>query len=188
MRIAIIGGGIAGLTAAWQLHRLAPEAAAAGKPIHTTLFESSSRLGGIIQTVREGGFVIETGPDAWLTAKPWASELARDLGLSDELIPSNDSTRKTWILLNQPLLKQPTTGPRLVPMPNGMTLMVPSDLDALDHSPLFSPAAIDAYRSEPSRADELRAAIPAHDESVAAFTLRHFGPEVLDRVAAPLLS
>lgn len=184
MRIAIIGGGVAGLTAAWQLARLAPNVAAAGAALHVSLFESSNRLGGIIETVHEGGFVIETGPDGWLTSKPWASDLVAELGLEDELIPSNDAGRKTWIYLRTP--EHPT--PRLVAMPDGMTLMVPSDLDSLGNSPLFSAAAIAAYREEPVRAGELLASIPAEDESVAAFTLRHFGPEVLERVAAPLLS
>jgi oxygen-dependent protoporphyrinogen oxidase len=184
MRIAIIGGGVAGLTAAWQLARLAPEAAASGSPLQVSLFESSNRLGGIVHTVREGGFIIETGPDAWLTAKPWASDLAQELGLREDLIPSNDASRKTWIYLRTP----DHPAPRLVPMPDRMTLMVPSDLDALDHSPLFSPAAVAAYRAEPTRATELLASIPAADESVASFTLRHFGPEVLQRIAAPLLS
>lgn len=179
MRVAIIGGGIAGLTAAWELTR----SSRAGTPIQTTLFESSNRLGGIVETVREGGFVIETGPDAWLTAKPWASKLAADLGVADELISSNDATRRTWIAL-----RTPNRPARLVPMPDGMTLMVPRDLDALTGSPLFSAAAIQAYRAEPIRAAELLASIPPHDESVADFTLRHFGSEVLHRVAAPLLS
>ena len=184
MRIAIIGGGIAGLTAAWQLARLAPEFAASGSPLQVSVLEASNRLGGIIQTVREGGFVIETGPDAWLTAKPWASDLALELGLADELIPSNDADRKTWIYLRT--ADHPSL--RLFAMPDGMTLMVPSDLHALARSPLFSPEAIAAYREEPARAAELLASIPAEDESVASFTLRHFGPEVLQRVAAPLLS
>ena len=65
-RIAIIGGGIAGLTAAYELARLARD----GAPVEAVLFESSNRFGGIIETVREGGFTIETGPDAWVTAKP----------------------------------------------------------------------------------------------------------------------
>ncbi|HEY2029205.1 MAG TPA: protoporphyrinogen oxidase [Myxococcales bacterium] len=73
-------------------------------------------------------------------------------------------------------------------MPDGFSMMVPSDLGQLDHSALFTEAAVEAYRAEPARAAELRAAAPNHDESVADFTLRHFGPEVLDRVAAPLLS
>ena len=173
-RIAIIGGGIAGLTAAYELARLARK----GPPVETILYESSNRFGGLIETVREGGFTIECGPDAWVTAKPWARELAIELGLESELIPSNDATRQTWIYLDN----------KLVPMPPGMNMMVPTNLAALAASPLFTPAAIAAYRAEPARAAELLASIPAHDESIADFTLRHFGPEVLTRVAAPLLS
>jgi oxygen-dependent protoporphyrinogen oxidase len=178
-RVAIIGGGIAGLTAAYELASLAR----GGAPVEAVLFEASNRLGGLIETVREGGFTVEAGPDAWVTAKPWARELANELGLADELIASNDATRKTWIFLTAP---GETTG-RLVAMPDGMNMMVPSDLDGLDRSPLFTAAAVAAYRTEPERARELIAAIPAEDESVAEFTLRHFGPEVLDRVATPLL-
>jgi oxygen-dependent protoporphyrinogen oxidase len=173
-RIAIIGGGIAGLTAAYELARLARE----GIAVEAVLFESSNRFGGLIETVREGGFTVECGPDAWVTAKPWARELAIELNLEDELLPSNDATRQTWIYLNN----------QLVPMPPGMNMMVPTNLAALEDSPLFTPAAIAAYRAEPTRAAELLAAIPTHDESIADFTLRHFGPEVLARVAAPLLS
>jgi oxygen-dependent protoporphyrinogen oxidase len=179
-RVAIIGGGIAGLTAAYELAQQTRN----GAPVEAVLFESSNRLGGLVETVREGGFTVECGPDGWVSAKPWARELALELGLADELIPSNDADRKTWILLNTP---QNPAG-RLVPMPDGFSMMVPRDLSALDHSPLFSEAAIAAYRAEPACAAELRATAPAHDESVADFTLRHFGPEVLDRVAAPLLS
>jgi oxygen-dependent protoporphyrinogen oxidase len=184
-RVAIIGGGIAGLTAAYELARLARE----GASIEAVLFESSGRLGGLIETVREGGFTIETGPDGWVSAKPWARELAVELGLESELIPSNDAARKTHIFLITP--ENPSG--RLVPMPDGLNLMVPTNLNALENSPLFTPAAIAAYRAEPTRAPELRAAallaaIPPRDESVADFTLRHFGSEVLDRVAAPLLS
>jgi oxygen-dependent protoporphyrinogen oxidase len=183
-RIAIIGGGIAGLTAAYELARLARD----GAPVEAVLFESS-RLGGIIETVREGGFTAEAGPDGWVTAKPWARELAVELGLGDELISSNDATRKTWVYLSQPHLSTPDNpSGRLVPMPDGLNMMVPTDLAALDGSPLFTDAAIAAYRAEPARAAELLAAIPASDESIADFTLRHFGPEVLERVAAPLLS
>jgi oxygen-dependent protoporphyrinogen oxidase len=179
-RIAIIGGGIAGLTAAYELARLARE----GAQLETVLFESSSRFGGLIETVREGGFTVEAGPDGWVSAKPWARDLAIELGLESELISSNDATRRTHIFLSTP--SHPSG--RLVPMPDGLNMMVPTDLDALDGSPLFTPAAIAAYRSEPARAAELLASIPSDDESVADFTLRHFGREVLDRVAAPLLS
>jgi protoporphyrinogen/coproporphyrinogen III oxidase len=179
-RIAIIGGGIAGLTAAYELARQARE----GAQVEAVIFESSNRLGGLIETVREGGFTVEAGPDGWVSAKPWARDLAIELGLSDELISSNDATRKTHIFLATP--ENPTG--RMVPMPDGLNMMVPTNLDALEGSPLFTEAAIAAYRAEPKRAEELLAVIPDHDESVADFTLRHFGPEVLTRVAAPLLS
>jgi oxygen-dependent protoporphyrinogen oxidase len=179
-RIAIIGGGIAGLSAAYELARLARD----GAPIEAVLFEASTRFGGIIETVREGGFTIEAGPDAWVNAKPHARELAIELGLESELIPSNDATRKTHIFLSTP--SNPSGS--LVPMPDGFNMMVPTDLEALEASPLFTPEAVAAYRAEPARAAELLASIPNSDESVADFTLRHFGPEVLTRLAAPLLS
>ena len=179
-RIAIIGGGISGLTAAYELARQARDGAA----VEAILFESTQRLGGIVETVREGGFTVGCGPDGWVSAKPWARELATELGLADELIPSNDDTRRTWILLSSP----DNPAGKLVPMPEGLRMMVPTELGELDSSPLFTAAAIQAYRTEPARAGELRSAVPGHDESIADFTLRHFGPEVLDRVAAPLLS
>ncbi len=182
-RIAIVGGGIAGLTAAYELARLARS----GAPVEAVLFEASNRLGGLIETVREGGFTVECGPDGWVSAKPWARELALELGLDDELISSNDDARKTHIFLTTP--DHPSGC--LLPMPDGLNMMVPASseaLAALNDSPLFSEAAIAAYHAEPARAAELRASAPAHDESVAEFTLRHFGPEVLARVAAPLLS
>jgi len=173
-RIAIVGGGVAGLAVAYYL----AQSARNGAEIQVVLFEASTRLGGIIETVREGGFVIECGPDAWVTEKPWACELAEELGLRDELMPSNDATRKTYILLEN----------KLRPMPDGMRMMVPGDLDALEASELFSADAKRAYRHEISRAEELKANAPMQDESVAEFVQRHFGKEVLDTIGAPLLS
>ena len=173
-RIAIIGGGIAGITAAYELAKLARD----GAPVEATLFESTSRLGGIVETVREGGFIIECGPDGWVTEKPWARELAIELGLEDELLPSNDATRRTYILRES----------HLQPIPDNMSMMVPRDLDALTQSPLFTTDAIDSYRSEPTRAARLKATAPVTDESVASFVRRHFGSEVLETIAAPLLS
>lgn len=173
-RVAIIGGGTAGLAAAYELARLAREGAA----VQGVLFEASTRLGGIVETVREGGFVIECGPDAWVSEKPWALELAKELGLGDEVMASNDARRKTYVLIDK----------RLQAMPDGMRMMVPGDLDALDASELFSAGAKRAYRDEVVRAEELRASAPTHDESVAEFVRRHFGDEVLEKIGAPLLS
>ena len=170
-RIAIVGGGIAGVTAAYEL----AQQARSGANLKVTLFESSHRLGGIVETVREGGFIIECGPDAWVTEKPWAKALADELGLSDEIISSNDATRKTYVFLDG----------HLQPMPDGMRMMVPTDLTALDASEIFSLEAKQAFHAELSRADELKATAPLHDESVAEFVHRHFGAEVLKKSALP---
>jgi oxygen-dependent protoporphyrinogen oxidase len=173
-RVAILGGGLAGVTAAWQL---AQRARAEGD-VEATLFEASGRLGGILETVQRDGFTIDCGPDGWVTEKPWARELIRELGLHTKLIASLDAGRVTWILSHG----------KLVAIPDGMRMMVPTHLAALDSSPLFSPEAQRAYAAEPARAAELQASAPTDDESIASFVLRHFGQEVLDKVAAPLLS
>jgi oxygen-dependent protoporphyrinogen oxidase len=172
-RIAIIGGGIAGLTAAYELSQLSEN----GAKVDVVLFEASSRVGGIVETVHEGGFVIECGPDAWITEKPWACELAEELGLGDEVIPSNDAARKTYVLMDR----------QLKAMPDGMRMMVPANLDALHKSELFSAEAKQAYQNEVNRAAELKAGAPQQDESVAMFVQRHFGNEVLEKIGAPLL-
>jgi oxygen-dependent protoporphyrinogen oxidase len=175
-RVAIVGGGIAGVTAAWQLARLAAE----GADVAAVVFEASGRLGGIVETVRSGGFVIECGPDGWVTDKPWARELAEELGLADEIIASNDATRKTYVLQHG----------ELVAMPDAMRMMVPkgmAGLDSVDASALFSAEAKAAFRAEVGRAEELKASAPDADESVASFVARHFGMEVLEKIGAPLL-
>jgi oxygen-dependent protoporphyrinogen oxidase len=177
-RVAIIGGGISGLAAAYELEQHRRKGAA----IDWQLFEASDRLGGIVETTRhetpEGSFILEGGPDGWVSEKPWARELAIELRLESELIHSNDATRRTYILLDG----------KLQPMPDRMRMMVPEDLSALEGSPLFSAEARAAYAAELTRAVELKASAPDRDESVASFVLRHFGSEVLDKLAAPLLS
>lgn len=174
-RIAIVGGGIAGVTAAYELARMAKKAS---YPTHVSLLEASQRLGGTVETIHEGGFVIEGGPDGWVSDKPWARELAIELGLKDELIPSKDEGRKTWVLVEDTLKA----------MPDGMRMMVPSDLAALDDSDLFSYEARQAFHDEVARAEDLKKLVPEQDESVADFVQRHFGEEVLMKIGAPLLS
>jgi oxygen-dependent protoporphyrinogen oxidase len=171
--VAIIGGGIAGVAAAYQLQRMRE----AGADLTFQVFERSNRLGGIVETHRQDGFVIECGPDGWVTEKPWARELAEELGLGAEVIPSNDEGRITWVLRDGHLLA----------MPDGMRMMVPERVEAVMESPLFSESARAAYAAEPGRAEELKASAPDQDESVASFVERHFGHEVLRVVGAPLL-
>jgi protoporphyrinogen/coproporphyrinogen III oxidase len=170
-RIAIAGGGISGLATAYQL---------ACDGVEYTLFEASERLGGIVETVRSQGFVIECGPDSWVTEKPWARELAVELGLEDQIIASNDQSRRTYV--------QQGSEAQLVPIPDGMRMMVPAKWDPLLESPLFSQQARLAYLQEPTRAAELKVSAPDHDESVADFVRRHFGEEVARTIAGPLLA
>jgi protoporphyrinogen/coproporphyrinogen III oxidase len=175
-RIAIVGGGISGVTAAWQL----AQERKSGRDAEFVLYEASHRLGGIVETERRDGFVIECGPDSWVAEKPWARELAVELGLEAELIASNDHARRTYLLRES----------GLVPMPDGMRMIVPTQLDAITASPLFTAEARAAYAREPQRAGELKAAAlpPDQDESVASFVRRHFGDEVTRTLAGPLLA
>lgn len=158
------------MTAAWQLAKLGVTG--------VTLYESSDRLGGTVETIRTKGFVVEGGPDGWVSEKPWARQLAEELGLGKDLVGSLDAGRVTYIVQDG----------KLVAMPDAMRMMVPTDLEALHGSPLFSAEAIAAYETEAGRGDELRASAPEHDESVAEFVRRHFGEEVLTKIGGPLLS
>ncbi len=170
-RVAVVGGGISGVASAYQLARQGSD---------FVLFEASPRLGGIVETIRRDGFVIECGPDSWVTEKPWARELAVELGLESEIISSNDRWRRTYLL----------DGKNLVAMPDGMRMMVPTQWEPVLNSPLFSEQARAAFVNESRRADELKAAaLPeGQDESVASFVRRHFGDEVTRTIAGPLLA
>jgi oxygen-dependent protoporphyrinogen oxidase len=169
-RVAIIGGGIAGLSAAFYLER----ARRGGAHVDWALFEKSDRLGGVIRTELRDGYVLEAGPDSFLTMKPDGAQFCRDLGLGDQLIPSNDSERKTYIVVKG----------RMVPIPDGLEFMVPTRVLPMLTTPLFS------FGTKLRMASELFAAGGNHreDESVADFVRRHFGQEMVDRVAEPLLA
>jgi oxygen-dependent protoporphyrinogen oxidase len=169
-RIAIIGGGVSGLSAAFHLEELRQS----GVEVEYSLYEASPRLGGVLRTEKLDDCLVEAGPDSFLSEKPWAADLCRRAGIGDQLIGSNDAERKTYILANH----------RLVPLPDGLMFMVPTNLAATAASPLFSAGtklriAREWFRS-PSRA--------GGDESVAAFVERHYGPEIVERLADPLLS
>jgi protoporphyrinogen/coproporphyrinogen III oxidase len=169
-RVAIVGGGIAGLSAAYYLEKAKRDAVA----LEWTLFEKSGRLGGVIRTENRDGYVLEAGPDSFLTIKPDAAELCRELGIGDQLIPSNDAQRKTYILVKG----------RLVPIPDGLLFMVPTRLGPMLTTPLFS------WGTKLRAAAELLTSPGSDrgDESVGDFVRRHFGQQMVDRVAEPLLA
>src|SRR6266480_2446098 len=169
-RIAIIGGGICGLSAAFTLE----QRRRTGVPLEYVLYESSSRLGGVISTERVDGCVVEAGPDSFLTEKPWAADLCRKLGLADQLIGSNDVQRKTYVLVNR----------KLVEIPEGLMFMVPTKFAPALLSPLFS------SRTKLRMAREWfhNSKPPSADETVASFVERHYGTEMVERLADPLLS
>lgn len=170
MRVAIIGGGISGLSAAYYME----QERAKGAPLEYSLFESAPRLGGVMFSDMVGDCVVEGGPDSFLTEKPWANQLCAELGIAHDLIGSNDAQRVTYILVNG----------RLVPMPDGLMFMVPTKLIPTALTPLFSWGTKFKMLGElmhPPR--------PVHkDETVAQMVERHFGSEVVDRLADPLLS
>jgi len=170
-RIAIIGGGGAGLAAAYELEL----ARAAGRDLAYTLYEAQERLGGVLSTEVVDGTVLERGPDSFITEKTSATALCRELGLGGELIPSNDAARKTWIVVKN----------RLVALPDGLMFLVPTKLIPTALTPLFS------FSTKIRMGLELLS--PPHanqnaDETVAELVKRHFGQEAVDRLADPLLS
>ncbi len=170
LRVAIVGGGIAGLSAAYHLQE---GARASGAAIACTLIEGAPRCGGKIVTRRRDGFVVEGGPDSFLTQKPWAVELCRRLGLADQLVGTNDAGRKVYILWRGKMHR----------LPDGVLLIVPTRFRPFIFSSLISPLGklrmgLDALI--PPRRD-------GGDESVADFVRRRLGSEALDKIAEPLM-
>jgi oxygen-dependent protoporphyrinogen oxidase len=169
-RIAIIGGGISGLSAAHTIE----EKRQSGAEVGYVLFESSPRLGGVMVTDRVDGCLVEAGPDSFLTEKPWAADLCRKIGLGDQLIGSNDAKRKTYIVKKN----------KLHVMPDGLMFMVPTKIMPTVLSPLFSLRTKFRMAGEwfhpPHKAEE--------DETVAEMVERHYGSEMVELLADPLLS
>lgn len=162
----IIGGGISGLSAAYYLSK-------AG--IRPTLIEREPRLGGVIRTETVAGCVLEAGPDSFLSVKPWAMDLIRELGLAGEVIGSNDHLRVTYIRKHG----------GLVALPDGLMLMIPTRILPMVWTRLLSwPAKLRMsleYFRRPLRA-------PRPDCSVAEFVTDHYGAEAVEYLAEPLLA
>jgi protoporphyrinogen/coproporphyrinogen III oxidase len=168
--IVIVGGGIAGLAAAHRLQEISREREC---PLRFTLLEASDRFGGTLATEKHDGFLLELGPDSFISEKPWALALCRRMGLESTLIGTQDRHRATFVVHNG----------KLEPLPEGFMLMAPTRVGPLARSPLFSwpgklRMALDLV---------LPRAANREDESLGSFVRRRFGREALERVAQPLI-
>ena len=167
--VVIVGAGISGLAAAYDLSR-------AG--IAATVFEKQSRAGGVIDTRIAEGCTLECGPDSFLSAKPEAVALIKELGFGEDVIGSNDHQRTTYILKHG----------RLVALPEGVMMIVPSRVMPMVKTPLVGwgtkiRMGLEYFRKPPAGGDQ-----SGGDRSVAEFVTDHFGAETLDYLAEPLLS
>ncbi|MDE0481030.1 MAG: protoporphyrinogen oxidase [Candidatus Poribacteria bacterium] len=169
-RAIVIGGGITGLAAAY---RLKCEAENRGIPLEIILLEASSRVGGVIQTEHRDGFIIEHGPDAFISTKPWAKALCEELGIADKLIGTNPKVRRSFVIRKG----------KLLPVPEGFYMMAPGSFGPFLKSPIFSwrgkfRIVLDLFISRRDNID---------DESVADFVRRRLGTEAFERMAQPMI-
>ena len=163
--VVIIGGGISGLATAYYLSK---------HGIASRLVEREPRLGGVIQTEHVAGCLLEAGPDSFVTFKPWALELIRELGLGNQVIGSNDHLRATYIWKRG----------RMVKMPEGLNLMVPAKTWPMVTTPLLSWPTKMRMAAEWFRSPR---AVNG-DRSVSEFVEDHYGREVVDYLTEPLLA
>jgi oxygen-dependent protoporphyrinogen oxidase len=175
-RVVIIGGGISGLSTAWYLQN---QAQVRGIDLKYTLIERADRWGGKIvservETAGKDSFLVEGGPDSFLTQKPWGVNLSGELGIKSNLLGTNDQNRKVFVLNNG----KPT------PLPDGVLLIVPTKIKPFALSSLISPlgkARMGLDLFIPARRD-------GEDETLADFIRRRLGREALDKIAEPLMS
>lgn len=166
-RVAVIGGGISGLAAAHRLLELDPAA-------HVTVFEGSDRLGGVLQTDRSReGWLIERSADMFTTREPWALDLCRRIGIADELIETDARFRRAFVVRRG----------KLIPVPEGFTLMSPARVWPILKTPIFSP--LGKLRMGWEYFSARRTNEP--DESLESFVVRHFGRQTFDRLIQPLI-
>jgi len=169
--VAIIGGGVSGLSTAYFLSQLG---------IRSTIVEKSSRLGGLIKTDLIEGCQLEAGPDSYIATKPAVSELCGELlgvegeVLQNDIIGSNDARRRVLVVRNG----------RLLPLPKGMVMMAPAEWKPALASTLFSTATKLRFLRETLSPPRDRQA----DVSIEQLVVDHFGREVLEYLAEPLLS
>ncbi|MCI0418066.1 MAG: protoporphyrinogen oxidase [Acidobacteria bacterium] len=173
LRIAVVGGGISGLAAA---NRILEERARLNRTVELKLLEASSRLGGVVHTIERDGFVMEGGPDSFISEKPWALSLCRRLGLEPNLISTGESQRRSFIVRQG----------KLQSVPDGFYLVAPTRIWPMITTPIFSwpgKLRMSADLFLPRR--KLQSA--NEDESLASFVRRRLGREALERMAQPMI-
>ena len=166
-RIAVLGGGVAGLAAALRLRERSPDC-------QVTLFETGPRPGGVISTIHRDGYQVERSADNFITTVPWGLELCQQLGLTDQLVQTNSKYRRTFVVRHG----------RLHQLPDGFLMMAPTHLWPMAVTPILSPlgkirAAMEYFI--PPRRDDA-------DESMGQFVRRRLGRETFDRLVEPLIS
>jgi oxygen-dependent protoporphyrinogen oxidase len=169
-KIIIIGGGISGLATAYRLSELARQGSF---PLEITLLEAKARLGGVIETRSQDGFLLEGGPDSFISEKPAALELSKRLGIAQEVIGTNEKFRRSFIYKNG----------KLVRVPEGFYLIAPSQINAFIQTPLLGLGTKLRMGCElfiPRRPG-------GGDESVGSFVRRRFGETTLREIAQPMI-
>jgi protoporphyrinogen/coproporphyrinogen III oxidase len=166
-RVAVIGGGITGLAAAHRVIELAPRT-------RLTLFEAGGRLGGVLQTERHDGYLIEQSADNFITNVPWGTDLCRRVGLGDQLLQTQEAQRRAFVVRDG----------RLLPVPVGFHLLSPSRVWPLVRSPLLSWPGKLRVLCEPL----IRRRRDNSDESLASFARRRLGREAFERLVQPLVA
>ena len=170
-RVAVLGAGISGLAFA---NRLREFSAAEKTPLEILILDKGSRPGGSIQTMRRDGFLLESGPDSFLSEKPWAVQLADRLGLSDQIQTTSLDHRRTFV----------AQGGKLHSLPEGFYLIAPQDIGSFLRTGLFSVKGKLRMMAEMLIPPDKTGA----DESVASFIRRRFGEESLERVGQPMIA
>ena len=170
-KVAVIGAGISGLVFANRLREVSEKH---GLALEVRVFDAAPRAGGTLRTETKDGFLLEKGPDSFLSERPWGVELCHRLGLENELIGTETAFRRTFV----------ARGGRLYGLPDGFYLIAPREAAPFLMTPLFSPFGKLRMLSEcwlpPTRS--------ASDESVASFIRRRFGAEALERVGQPMIA
>ena len=166
-KIGIVGGGIAGLSTAWRLRKCLPN-------VRIVVMEATDRLGGFLQTEHVGGYLIDTSADMFTTEPPAALELCRQLGRAQELICTLPVRQRAYI----------ATQTGICPVPNGFSLMLPTDLQAVIDSQLLDESGKSRFLAE----ETIPPIVGSDDECLKSFAVRRFGQQVFDRLIQPLVS